>query len=85
VLDAAGVATGLEGGPVPPGVEVVRRVGDGRSYAFVLNHSDEAVAVPMTGHDLVADRPCDGEVVVEPGGVACVREEGVDGARRSAS
>ncbi len=81
VLDAAGVPTGS----LPPGVEVVRRVGDGRSYAFVLNHTDETVAVPVAGHDLVADRTCDHEVVVEPGGVACVREEVADGARRPAS
>jgi beta-galactosidase len=81
VLDAAGVRPA----PVPRGVEVVRRVGDGRSYAFVLNHSDEAVTVAVSGHDLVADRRCAGEVVVGPGGVACVREERGDSAGRSAS
>jgi beta-galactosidase len=64
---------------------MVRRVGDGRSYAFVLNHSDEAVTVAVSGHDLVADRRCAGEVVVGPGGVACVREERGDSAGRSAS
>jgi beta-galactosidase len=81
VLDAAGVVVDAP----PPGVEVVRRVGDDRSYLFVLNHTDEAVAVRGAGHDLVADRRCEGEIVVEPGGVACVREEVADDARRSAS
>jgi beta-galactosidase len=85
VLEAAGVPTGPGSGAVPPGVEVVRRVGEDRSYLFVLNHADETVVIPGTGHDLVADRPCEGEIVVEPGGVACVREEVVGGARRSAS
>jgi beta-galactosidase len=59
-----------------PGVEVVRRrAGDGRSWVFVLNHTDEDATVPLRGHDLVADRAVDGTLRIEGGGVAVVREE----------
>jgi beta-galactosidase len=81
VVDGANVPIGV----APRGVELVRRAGDGRSFAFVINHTDETVVVPLAGHDLVADRACEGEVVVGPGGVACVREEVADGAGRQAS
>jgi beta-galactosidase len=68
-----------EAGVVPPagarpGVEVVRRAGDGRSYLFVLNHGDEPAAVPAAGVDLVTGRPVGGTLSLAPGGVAVVRE-----------
>jgi beta-galactosidase len=43
---------------------------------FVLNHTDSAAEVAVTGTDLVSGLPCAGTVRVEAGGVAVVREEG---------
>jgi beta-galactosidase len=60
-----------------PGVETVRRYGADSSYLFVLNHTDGAVEVAVTGTDLVSGLPCAGTVKVAAGGVAVVREEGV--------
>jgi beta-galactosidase len=58
-----------------PGVETVRRVGDGgESWVFVVNHTDTPATLPLTGHDLVRDRPARGVLVVDPGDVAVVRE-----------
>ena len=70
LLAQAGVATS----GLPAGVEVVRRTGDGRSYAFVLNHSGEEVQVPMNGTDLLSDSLVREHLTLAPGGVACVRE-----------
>ncbi len=67
--------TGIAGRGAGPGVEVVRRVADhGRAWTFVINHTGAAATVAVEGHDLVADRPVDGQVVVASGGVAVVRE-----------
>ncbi len=61
--------------PTRPGVEVTRRVaGDGRSWVFVINHTDEPASCELTGHDLVADQPVPGLLQLDPGGVAVVRE-----------
>lgn len=57
-------------------VEVVRRrADDGRSWVFVINHTDRAATVPVHGVELVTGTPTgDAGVVLEPGGVAVVRE-----------
>jgi beta-galactosidase len=60
---------------VPAGVEVVRREGAGRSYLFVLNHTDDDVEVTADGFDLRHDRPVDGFVVVSSGDAAVIREQ----------
>ncbi len=57
----------------PDGVEVVRRRGDGRSWLFAINHTDEPVEVDVAGHDLVTDRPVD-RLQLDAGRVAVVRE-----------
>jgi beta-galactosidase len=57
------------------GVEVVRRQGDGASYLFVINHTDDDAEVAATGTDLVSGRGCAGTLRVAAGGVAVVREE----------
>jgi beta-galactosidase len=57
-----------------PGVEVVRRQQDERSWLFVLNHTEQPVEVPATGRELIGDADCSGSVVVPAGGVAVVRE-----------
>ncbi len=79
-LTAAVVAVALaEAGVVPEGgghgVEVVRRHGAERRYALVLNHTDRKASLDLTGTDLVTGQPVTGRLTVEPGGVACVREE----------
>ncbi|MBO4205564.1 beta-galactosidase [Micromonospora echinofusca] len=58
----------------PPGVEVVRRRADGRSWLFVLNHTGGTVQVAATGTELLSGSPCAGELTVAPGDVAVVRE-----------
>jgi beta-galactosidase len=63
---------------VPAGVEAVRRHGDGASWLFLLNHTDAAVEVPVTGV-VVCGRPPGGfvdRVSVAAGAVVVVREEG---------
>ncbi len=71
VVAAAGVAEH----PLPPGVELVRRAGEGRSYCFVLNHTASPVEVSVRGFDLVAEREhASGTLVLGAGEVACLRE-----------
>ncbi|MFG1845346.1 beta-galactosidase [Micromonospora carbonacea] len=62
----------------PPGVEVVRRSGDGRSWLFVVNHTDRPARIAATGTELLTGVRCAGELEVAPGEVAVVREEGSD-------
>jgi beta-galactosidase len=59
----------------PPGVELVRREGDGRSLLFVLNHGAQPVNVELDGsyHELLADDACEGRMRLEPFGVAVLR------------
>lgn len=52
----------------------MRRGDPQRSWLFVLNHTDEAATLAARGHELVGDRPVDGELTVPAGGVAVVRE-----------
>jgi beta-galactosidase len=71
---AAGIAPAME---APPGVEISRRVKDGRSYVFVLNHNDaEAVVVlgPEERYELLGGKTVSGETVVGPKGVLIVAE-----------
>lgn len=72
LLDDAGVSAPYA---APPGIELVRRSGEGRSFLFAINHSDADAEVPVSGHDLVADAPTGGALRLPPGGVAVVREE----------
>ena len=72
LLEASGVEP-LAG--VRPGVEVTRRhADDGRSWLFVVNHTDAGVDVEARGLDLVSGKSADGVVTVDAGGVAVVRE-----------
>ena len=63
-------------GPVPPGVEMVRRTGPGGDYLFLLNHTDEAATVEVTGATLLGPLVTDGSVTVAAGDVAVIREHG---------
>jgi beta-galactosidase len=64
--------------PLPgsgPQVEVVRRAhDDGASYLFVINHSDESVSVPVSGHELTQGIPT-AALLVPAGAVRVVRED----------
>ena len=83
-LDAAGtdrlvervvVESGLEQLPgASPLVEVTRRVGEGASWLFVINHGTDDVVVPVTGTELVSGQVTHSDLVVAGGGVAVVRE-----------
>jgi len=75
VLDDAGLRPTR---PPRPGVELVRRAGDGRSYLFVINHTEEDVAVPTAGRNLLTGTAHRPDVQVPAGGVAVVREEDQD-------
>jgi len=72
-LAAAGLTPEVPG--VPPGVEAVRRRGDGgQSWLFLLNHTAEPATVPATGVDLLSPVEAAGSVQLPPGGVAVIRE-----------
>lgn len=73
VAARAGVNPAAE---VPEGVEVTRRSGDGRSFLFVMNHTDHEVTLPAQGFDLVSASRCDGSLTLPAGAVAVVREHG---------
>ena len=60
-----------------PDVEVTRRVGDGVSWLFVINHGEGDAVVPVAGTELVTGRVVDSDLVVAGGGIAIVREGGV--------
>ncbi len=64
----------VHGSGLAPGVELVRRVGEDHTYAFVLNHTQETAVVPLSGQDLISGATGDGRFVLGPGGVACIRE-----------
>ncbi|AEE47427.1 beta-galactosidase [Cellulomonas fimi] len=69
LLVEAGVSPVLDG--VPAGVEVARRrAADGRSWLFVLNHTEAPVDLPPG--DVLAGRVADGRVL--GGGYAVLRE-----------
>ncbi|WP_457113126.1 beta-galactosidase [Marmoricola sp. URHA0025 HA25] len=71
LFDEAGVRAAVDGLPV--GVEAVRRVGQAGSFLFVINHTDEAVKVPVTGTDLLTGQT--GLHEVAAGDVAVLRED----------
>jgi beta-galactosidase len=68
VLSEAAVEPVVAG--LPRGVEAVRRVSDGTSYLFVINHTDEDVSVPVSGTDLITGAT-NGSVAA--GGVAVLK------------
>ena len=74
LLAEAGVTPAGSAGQSGHGVELVRRVGEDRSYLFVINHSGDAADVPASGRELLGGHDVDAVVTVPPGGVAVVRE-----------
>ncbi|MGY0458768.1 beta-galactosidase [Kitasatospora sp. cg17-2] len=74
-LDEAGVRSTAPG--AGDGVEVVRRTAeDGRSWLFVLNHTDDAAEVACRGVELLSNATVTGLLTVAAGEVAVVRESG---------
>ncbi|MFZ5850512.1 MAG: beta-galactosidase [Actinomycetota bacterium] len=75
VTREAGVAPAAA---VPPGVEAVRRRHpDGRSYLFLVNHTEAAASIPAQGLDLWTGTSWPGPVTVPAGEVVVLRETGV--------
>ena len=72
IADEAGVRPLV---PTSPGVEVVRRRAEDRSFLIVLNHTGAAVDIPAEGFDLVSEAAVSGSLRVPPGGCALVREQ----------
>ena len=64
-------------------VEVTRRVGDDASWLFVINHAEVPAEVPVHGTELVSGREVVGDLRVEAGRVAVVREASGTTARES--
>jgi beta-galactosidase len=60
---------------VPPGVEAVRRVGEGATWLFLINHTAYPVTVGVSGTDLLDGSRHTGRTVVEGGRVRVIREE----------
>jgi beta-galactosidase len=75
ILDRIAAATGLVPGPGRDGLEVLRRVGDGTSWLFAINHTDEVHEVPAHGVDLLTGVRVEKRLRLAPGGYSVVREE----------
>lgn len=56
-------------------VDVVRRVGDDRSYRFIINHGGDDVLLNARGIDLVTGETASGTVRVPAGAVRVIRED----------
>src|SRR5207247_4190526 len=54
----------------PPGLEVVRREGEGQSFLFLLNHGAQEAKVEVGGtyRDVLTDDECTGAMTLEPFG-----------------
>ncbi|GAA4831121.1 beta-galactosidase [Kitasatospora terrestris] len=76
VCHTAGIRPTAE---VPPGVEAVRRTGEGRSLLFLINHTRRAVTVPVDGTALLDTPVLDGYLTLDPGAVAVIREHSAKG------
>jgi beta-galactosidase len=74
ICDETGVRPPLD---APPGVEVVRRRTDDRTFTFVLNHGERTVEVRLPGpaRDLLTGAEHTGELVLEPLDVAVLEEQ----------
>ncbi|WP_345801722.1 beta-galactosidase [Microbacterium sp. AZCO] len=71
VVAASGVTPRV---PVVARVEAVRRVGEERSWLFLINHGETDAVVPAIGFELVAGAEVSGSLALPAGGVAVVRE-----------
>jgi beta-galactosidase len=58
VLTDAGIAADL----LPEGLEITTRATGTESYTFLINHSENAIAAPVRGTDLLTGEPSANEV-----------------------
>lgn len=72
---AAGAGALPQGDPDQPGLEVIRRADEGRSYLFLINHSTNDVELPASGRELVTGEPVDSIARVPAGAVRVIRED----------
>jgi beta-galactosidase len=73
VLDAAGVEPVLAIKGRPAGLDVIERVGPDSRYLFVINHSEQAIQIPVEGHDLLTGSAWATGDRIEAGAVAVIR------------
>ena len=73
--EGAGVRPTAE---VQPGIDAVRRKTEVASFLFLLNHNEEAVEVrlPNPGRDLLTGKEHDSRLLLDPLGVAVLKEKG---------
>jgi beta-galactosidase len=57
------------------GVDIVRRVGEGRSYRFIINNGGDDVLLNARGLDLVTGETATGTIAVPGGAVRVIRED----------
>ncbi|WP_404431563.1 beta-galactosidase [Microbacterium lacus] len=75
LVDAVVAASGVVARyPVIPGVEAVRRVSDEQSWLFVINHGHTPATVPASGVELLTGDRVGGELALDAGAVAVIRE-----------
>jgi beta-galactosidase len=75
ILDRIATATGIVPGPGRDGLEVLRRVGDGASWLFAINHTDEVHEVPAHGTNVLTGAVVEKRLRLPPGGYAVIREQ----------
>lgn len=73
ILDESGARPVVQ--DLPSGVEAIRRVGEDRSYLFLINHTERAVRVPASGVDLLSGVRAHGTAEVAPGAVVVLHEQ----------
>lgn len=66
--DAALTRSGL-----PAGAEVITRRGSDSDFIVAINHGAETISLSATGLELLTERPVEGTLDVEAGGVAVIR------------
>ncbi|MDR2373355.1 MAG: beta-galactosidase [Bifidobacteriaceae bacterium] len=75
LVDALVVESGVE--PVAKadqGLELVRRLGDGRSYLFAINHTNKDLSVAASGIDLLSGERLSGAPTIAAGTVRVIDE-----------
>jgi beta-galactosidase len=66
---------GVDVGPVNTGVEIVQRFGPAHQYSFVINHSAEAVTVPISGKDLLTGATWPDSTLIPAGAVVVLEAD----------
>jgi len=56
-----------------PGVEVMKRIKDGKEYLFILNHGEKKVSISVDGFELISNTQLNGILILEPYDAAIVK------------